>query len=84
MQIKNLKSCILFHKVSEALVSYSQTLFPYPKKDLHEGIKYLGFQLKPLSHHFIDWLLLYNKIEDRISLWVNMLLSQGGRITLLH
>jgi len=78
MQINSTKLYILFHKVPKAHVEHSQTLLPYPSKAFNEGLKYLGFHLKPLSYRFTDWIWLYNKIEARISCWVNGLLSRGG------
>ena len=37
--------------------------------DLSQGVKYLGFLLKPVGYKYEDWLWLYNKIEARISVW---------------
>ena len=48
-----------------------------------EGLKYIGFHLKPNSYSSQDWMWLYKKIEDRIGCWIYKFLSREGRLVLL-
>jgi hypothetical protein len=57
---------------------------PYVRKNIDEGLKYLGFVLNPNAYHFNDWLWLYKKIQVRIYLWVHWWLSRGRRLVLLN
>ena len=70
MQINDMISCILFHKVEEDIIGNSLTFFPFPHKDFKESLKYLGLKLNPLAYKFNDWIWLYNKIEAQIFIWV--------------
>jgi hypothetical protein len=44
--------------------------FPFQHLDMSEGIKYLGFNLKPNSYGKEDWWWLVSKIEKRVTLGV--------------
>jgi hypothetical protein len=61
-----------------------ENLFPFPTKNLDEGLKYLGFVLKPNDYLFRDWIWLYKKIQAKICCWVHRWLSRGGHLTLLN
>jgi hypothetical protein len=58
-------------------------LFPFQQIDLHGGLKYLGFFIKPNDYSKKDWDWLIAKIEKRLSVWCNQWLSRGGRLILL-
>jgi hypothetical protein len=45
--------------------------FPYQHLDLNDGLKYLGFTLKPNCYGKENWWWLVSKIEKIISLWCN-------------
>jgi hypothetical protein len=49
---------------------------------LDQGLKYLGFFLKPNCYRIGDWSWLIRKIEKKINNWTFRWLSLGGRLTL--
>lgn len=57
--------------------------FPFLEINLLEGIKYLGFRLKPDGYKIENWSWLINKIEKRINCWHHRLLSKAGRLLLI-
>ena len=57
--------------------------FPYPYFSLDDGIKYLGFRLKPNCYKKEDWTWLLAKLESRINNWCNGWLSRVGRLVLI-
>jgi len=57
--------------------------FPFQETNLLEGIKYLGFRLKPDGYKIKNWTWLITKIEKRISSWHHRLLSKAGRLVLI-
>jgi hypothetical protein len=82
MEVNMEKSSLLFKELEEA--TRSQVTNPMPKNhlDIEQGIKYLGFKLKPNYYKYDGWLWLYNKIEVRISIWCNRWLSRGHILVL--
>jgi len=48
-----------------------------------DGIKYLGFRLRPDGYKVAHWTWLINKIEKRIIGWQHRLLSKAGRLLLI-
>lgn len=52
----------------------------FQQKELQDGLKYLGFFLKPNAYNLVDWLWLVKKVEERIIIWVYHLLSRGGHL----
>jgi hypothetical protein len=60
-----------------------RNILPAQRKSLDEGFKYLGFHLKPDCYKRRDWEWIIKKVEAKISIWVNRLLSRGGRLVLL-
>jgi hypothetical protein len=51
--------------------------------DLDQGLKYLGFHLKPNLYKKGDWQWLIAKVEKKINHWCNRWLSRGGRLVLV-
>jgi hypothetical protein len=49
------KSAIFFPELEEDLRLSISTLFSFPSYDLQDGIKYLGFKLKPNNYGTKDW-----------------------------
>jgi hypothetical protein len=49
---------------------------------IDQGMKYLGFNLKPNNYKVNDWMWILKKIEKRIRNWTFRWLSLGGRLTL--
>ena len=60
-----------------------QALFPYQQLPLEDGIKYLGFRIKPNCYKKEDWNWLLEKMESRINNWCNRWLSRAGRLVLI-
>jgi hypothetical protein len=66
MSIQNLEE--------EEIESY-MTLFPFEVRDFDDGIKYLGFHLKPNNYKNIDWMWMLAKLEKRLNTWSYKYLS---------
>jgi len=81
MEINLNKSCFL--SMEEVMDQDILTLFPINHKCIDEGIKYLGFQLKPNGYNKSDWLWLIERVENKIGLWCYRWLSLGGRLILI-
>jgi hypothetical protein len=78
------------HKSSITLASLDggESLFitsrlPFQVFDLDEGLKYLGFQLKPNDYRKTDWLWLIAKLEKILKVWSHRWLSRAGRLVLV-
>lgn len=74
---------MLQNAFQEGLSERAKDFFPFDGKSI-EGLKYLGFVLKPNSYSFKDWMWLIKKIQERIEVWTNLWLSRRGRLTLLN
>jgi hypothetical protein len=83
MKVNMEKSCLLLNQCTEAEELAIANSFPTQIKSLYEGFKYLGFNLKPDNYKKEDWSWLIRKVEARIAIWVNRLLSRGGRLVLI-
>jgi len=57
---------------------YAQNHFPYQILEIKEGLKYLGFRLKPNDYKSADWMWLVEKIESRINVWYHRWFSRVG------
>eukprot|EP00253_Pinus_taeda_P030204 PITA_30204 len=57
--------------------------FPFNSLTLAEGIKYLGFRLKPIGYKIADWLWLITKVERRLQIWYHRYLSRARRLILI-
>jgi hypothetical protein len=76
------KSTIYFYWMEEELEAFFKIVFPYKTLDFREGIKYLGFHLKPNDHWKSDWHWLLAKLENQLKGWSFRWLSRAGRLTL--
>jgi hypothetical protein len=83
MEINMNKYCILFNDLSDNLKRQIAQIFPMKMEPLDNGVKYLGFILKPNNYTKGDWQWLIKKIEDRINCWCHRWLSRGGRLVLV-
>jgi hypothetical protein len=83
MQINEGKSMISFQNMEEDEIQVYRSLFPFEIKHLDEGIKYLGFHLKPNSYKKIDWKWLLGKLEKRLNIWSHRWLSRVDRLILV-
>jgi len=50
-------------------VLFYKGIFPYLENPLDDGLKYLGFHLKPNFYTKIDWNWLLAKLEKRLKSW---------------
>lgn len=50
---------------------------------MEEGIKYLGFKLKPNDYRKTDWMWLIVKIKKILNIWCHRWLSQVGILVLI-
>jgi hypothetical protein len=57
--------------------------FPFEEKKLYDGLKYLGFILKPIDYRKEDWKWLLKILEKRLNLWSHRCLSRAGRLVLV-
>ena len=77
------KSTISCSNLSENETHGISLRVPYRIMDLNEGIKYLGFFLKPNSYLKADWHWLLSKLEKRLKSWCHKWLSRAGRLVLV-
>ena len=74
---------MILNNFSEGERNTLHNLIPTQKIRMKDGIKYLGFHLKPDFYRKEHWSWLIRNIEANILIWVNRLLSQGGRLIVL-
>lgn len=77
------KSSIILYRTSihESLIA--QQCFPYSTHPLDQGLKYLGFRIKPVCSRITDWIWLVAKLEKRLNTWSHRYLSRAGRLVLV-
>jgi len=81
MEISLDKSC--FISPLEVMEPSILELFPIVHRRLDEGIRYLGYHLKPNGYTKSDWNWLIGRVERKIGLWCYRYLSLGGILTLI-
>eukprot|EP00253_Pinus_taeda_P014556 PITA_14556 len=75
----------LYHNESNMeTVSWIASLFGIEAVTIRNGIKYLGFLLKPTGNKKGDWSWLLDRFYKRISGWEIQLLSLAGRLILVQ
>jgi hypothetical protein len=84
MAINCHKSVFLVQNVDQTFKQSLTSVFNIKIENLDQGMKYLGFFLKPNNYRVNDWLWLLQKIEKRIGNWTFRWLSLGGRLTLAN
>jgi len=77
------KSTISCSNLTEEEIQRITNRLPYRTYDLDDGLKYLGFLLKPNSYLKADWHWLMAKLEKRLLGWSQKWLSQAGRLVLV-
>jgi hypothetical protein len=82
MQINIQKSTLSFSELEREEEDLYKRLFPFTHQDFTDGLKYLGFHLKPNNYLKNDWKWLISKLEKRLSGWSFRWLSRAGRLTL--
>eukprot|EP00253_Pinus_taeda_P027341 PITA_27341 len=83
MRINEQKSTITTIGCSIHETAYASQRFPFNSLPLADGIKYLGFRLKPNGYRIADWLWLIAKVEKRLQVWYHRYLSRAGRLILV-
>ena len=83
MQINESKSTITAVGYSQHECTFALQHFPFNSLTLADGIKYLGYRLKPLGYRIADWTWLIAKVEERLLVWYHRYLSRAGRLTLI-
>ena len=58
MEINDGKSTLTTHCMDNEEVRHASVIFPFIRASLDEGLKYLGFLLKPNNYLKEDWLWL--------------------------
>eukprot|EP00253_Pinus_taeda_P013597 PITA_13597 len=66
MLINNNKSTITMVGCSIHESAFASQCFPFTFSNLADGIKYLGFRLKPSGYKIADWVWLITKVEKRL------------------
>jgi len=83
MEINNQKSSITLSLLSMEDSLLITTRLPFRVFSLDEGLRYLGYQLKPNDYWKTDWGWLITKIEKRLKGWSHRWLSRVGRLLLI-
>ena len=69
MDINCQKLCFLAQNIDPSLEQRIQSTFNIQFNNIEEGMKYLGFYLKPNCYRVADWNWMIQKIEKIISNW---------------
>jgi hypothetical protein len=64
-------------------VGVYKEFFPFESRPFNEGLKYLGFQLKPNNYKKEDWSWLVSKLEKRLKSWSFHGYQEQGRLVLV-
>jgi hypothetical protein len=83
MEINKQKSSITFSSMEDEEILYFLERLPFQSLDIEEGLKYLGFLLKPNDYRKTDWQWLLEKLEKRLKCWSQCWLSRAGRLVLI-
>lgn len=68
MLINDGKSTLTVKTCSHHKINYALDKFLFTKLELVEGLKYLGYKLKPNGYKIADWTSLITKLEKRLSI----------------
>jgi hypothetical protein len=63
MQINAQKSTLSAHLMDEEETNCYKDIFPFEQQPFDDGLKYLGFHLKPNNYKKEDWSWLIAKLE---------------------
>lgn len=76
------KSSFRYGDVNMEDVVYLSQLFNIQEKSIKEGMKYLGYHLKPSGYSITDWSWILNRYYKRIACWEFKCLSLAGKMIL--
>jgi hypothetical protein len=79
MEINDNKSLILCNELFPEVEAHILHQYSFHSKPLDNGLKYLGYHLKPNDYRVVEWMWLFRKIEARITVGVigGFLLVEG-------
>jgi hypothetical protein len=81
----NITKYVLYLLEVEALVKNNlDHSFSFLSCDSNDGIKCLGYSLKPNNYGKVDWMWLLSRIGKRVNFWCNCWISRGGRLVLIN
>ena len=83
MHINSRKSPLTTFNLEDNVTRVLLELFPFLHYTLDEGIKYLGFRLKPNCYKKEDWNWLLEMLEHRVNILCNRWLSRERRLILV-
>jgi len=83
MEVNFRKSTISTNLMSEGEIDRIKAYFPFETKSIDDGLKYLGFHLKPNNYKKEDWSWLLDKLEKKLKAWSHKWLSRAGRLVLV-
>ena len=66
MDVNCHKSCFLAQNIDSSLEQRMQATFNIQFVSINEGMKYMGFYIKPNNYRVADWKWLIQKVEKRI------------------
>lgn len=82
MEIKKPISTITFSACSTQETTYAYQKFPFQSHQLDEGLKYLGFCIKPHGYKISNWMWLVTKVKKELLNWNHHFLSRAGRLVI--
>jgi len=83
MEYNTRKSTISSSLLSDGEIARLKSFFPFETKSIEDGLKYLGFNLKPNNYKKSDWLWLLEKLDKKLKVWSHKWLSRAGRLVLV-
>jgi len=83
MNVNNNKSTLREAGCSPYEIHYALQRFQFTLLRLEEGLRYLGYKLKPLGYKIVDWTWLISKMEKRLNIWYYKYLSRAYKLILI-
>ena len=78
----NIQKSIIYHGSSDMVtITYIKSLFDIEGKMMKNGMKYLGYHIKPCSYKIVDWQWLVDHFYKKISRWEFRCLSLGSHFS---
>lgn len=83
MTINDSKYTMIAAQCTQHETHFALQRFRFTPLRLEEGLKYLGYKIKPLDYIISHWTWLIAKMEKRLKTWYFKYLSRAGRLTLI-
>lgn len=83
MAINNSKSTIILSECSPHEIKFPLQRFPFTLNHIDEGLRYLGYRLKPHGYNIADQIWLITKLEKRLHIWYHKCLSRADQLVLI-